>query len=52
MLYPRGLAALRLYYGDIQEIEKQEAYLFEKQSSLYRITSEGLLAVRSQSDNR
>ena len=51
MLYPRGLAALRLYYGDIQEIEKQEAYLFEKQSSL-RITSEGLLAVRSQSDNR
>lgn len=29
-----GLAALRLYCGDIQEIEKQEAYLFEKQSSL------------------
>ena len=51
MLYPRGLAALRLYYGDIQEIEKQEAYLFEN-SLPYRITSEGLLAVRSQSDNR
>lgn len=51
MLYPRGLAALRLYCGDIQEIEKQEAYLFEKRLP-YRITSEGLLAVRSQSDNR
>ena len=50
MLYPRGLAALRLYCGDIQETEKQEAYLFEKQP--YRITPEGLLAVRSQSDNR